>query len=76
MAASRLGVDPASCLVIEDAPAGLEAAARAGMRRVWIPNEHTRHLKPAVAIDAVFDSLEETIGWLENLDPGVRSPLS
>ncbi len=25
-------------------PPGLEAAARAGMRRVWVPNAHTRHL--------------------------------
>ncbi|WP_427015955.1 HAD family hydrolase [Pseudarthrobacter sp. P1] len=29
-AAVRLGVDPAKCLVVEDAPAGLEAAHRAG----------------------------------------------
>jgi mannitol-1-/sugar-/sorbitol-6-phosphatase len=31
MAAERLGVAPARCLVIEDTPAGLEAAQRAGM---------------------------------------------
>ncbi|MBC8102860.1 MAG: HAD-IA family hydrolase [Cytophagales bacterium] len=33
-AAARLGVDPADCIVYEDAPAGLEAARRAGMRAV------------------------------------------
>ena len=31
MAAEQLGVAPAHCLVIEDTPAGLEAAQRAGM---------------------------------------------
>ncbi len=33
-AAARLGVEPGDCVVYEDAPAGLEAARRAGMRAV------------------------------------------
>ncbi|MDW6057877.1 HAD family phosphatase [Streptomyces sp. FXJ1.4098] len=33
-AAKRLVVDPAGCLVVEDADEGLEAAARAGMRAI------------------------------------------
>lgn len=36
LAASRMGVDPADCLVFEDAPHGIEAARRAGMRAVAI----------------------------------------
>jgi beta-phosphoglucomutase len=35
-AAEKLGVDPANCIVFEDAPLGVEAARRAGMRAVVI----------------------------------------
>jgi beta-phosphoglucomutase len=35
-AAEMLGVDPADCIVFEDAPMGVEAARRAGMRAVVI----------------------------------------
>ncbi len=70
LAAERLAVPPESCVVFEDAPAGLEAAARAGMRRVWVPNIHTRLLEPSVAVDATFESLAEAIGWLESQGVG------
>jgi beta-phosphoglucomutase family hydrolase len=36
LAAKRMGTDPAECLVFEDAPHGIEAARRAGMRAVAI----------------------------------------
>ena len=65
LAAEKLGVSPQSCVVFEDAPAGLEAAARAGMRRVWVPNAHTRHLVAPVEVDATLESLADAIGWLE-----------
>jgi HAD superfamily hydrolase (TIGR01509 family) len=65
LAAERLGISPQSCVVFEDAPAGLEAAARAGMRRVWVPNAHTRHLIAPVEVDAKLESLADAIGWLE-----------
>jgi sugar-phosphatase len=35
-AASRLGVDPLECVVVEDAPPGIEAAQRAGMRSIAV----------------------------------------
>jgi HAD superfamily hydrolase (TIGR01509 family) len=70
LAAERLGVPPESCVVFEDAPAGLEAAARAGMRRVWVPNAHTRHLTTPVAVDATLENLTEAIGWLESQGVG------
>jgi HAD superfamily hydrolase (TIGR01509 family) len=66
LAAQRLGVSPESCVVFEDAPAGLEAAARAGMRRVWVPNAHTRRLVAPVPIDARLETLADAIGWLES----------
>lgn len=36
-AARRLGVEPADCVVVEDAPPGAEAAHRAGMRCIAVP---------------------------------------
>jgi len=42
-AAHLLGADPASCIVFEDAPKGVEAAARAGMKSVAITTLHAPH---------------------------------
>ncbi|MFE6776717.1 HAD family hydrolase [Streptomyces sp. NPDC057702] len=47
-AADRLGVRPADCAVVEDAPPGAEAARRAGMRCVAVP------YVPATADDPWF----------------------
>jgi HAD superfamily hydrolase (TIGR01509 family) len=35
-AAAKLGVPPARCIVVEDAPAGIEAARRAGMKSIGV----------------------------------------
>ena len=40
LAAQRLGVQPAQCAVIEDAPAGIEAADAAGMRTIAVATTH------------------------------------
>jgi HAD superfamily hydrolase (TIGR01509 family) len=40
-AASRIGVEPADCLVFEDAPKGVEAAERAGMKAVVLTTLHS-----------------------------------
>lgn len=56
LAARRLGLSPSSCLVVEDAPAGVAAARAAGMRSVAVPDPrfHRREQLPA---DLVLDSL-------------------
>jgi beta-phosphoglucomutase len=53
-AADRLGVTPERCVVVEDAPAGLEGARRAGMRCVGVLSAH----HPKLVADLVVSSLE------------------
>ncbi|MHB9036527.1 MAG: HAD family hydrolase [Armatimonadota bacterium] len=56
-AASRLGIDPANCLVIEDGEYGTRAAKTCGMRVVAVTNTQTRD--DLAAADVIVDSLEE-----------------
>lgn len=65
LAATRLGVPPTRCAVLEDAPAGLAAAAAAGMAPIWVPNERTRDLAPPVPVAARCDDLFLARAWLE-----------
>ncbi len=53
-AAAKLGVAPSSCVVVEDAPAGTEAARRAGMRSVGVLTMHEH-----IEADTVVRTLEE-----------------
>ena len=43
LAARQLGVDPADCVVFEDAPAGLQAGRAAGMITVALATTHEAH---------------------------------
>lgn len=53
-AARRLGVPPAECVVFEDAPFGIEAARRAGMRAVAVCSGHSAHeLSGPHVLDAI-----------------------
>ena len=58
-AASRLGVLPGDCLVIEDAPAGVEAGKAARMVVVALAGSHSR--KKLGHADRVISSLNELI---------------
>ncbi|MEX1103384.1 MAG: HAD family phosphatase [Dehalococcoidia bacterium] len=58
LAAERLGIDPAACLAIEDAPAGIQSARKSGMT-VWaVRTEYTRDLELPNA-DRILESLED-----------------
>ncbi len=56
--ARRIGLPPARCVVVEDAPAGLEGARRAGMRSIGVLSAH----HPELAADLVVPSLEALPG--------------
>lgn len=64
IAAERLGVGPANCVVIEDAPAGIEAARRAGMRSIGLSSTHDA--AALVAADATVERLGDIEKVLEN----------
>ncbi len=61
-AAERVGIDPAQCVVFEDALAGIEAGVRAGMAVVALTTTHTRdELADSGATLIVNDFTELTV---------------
>ena len=54
VAAEKMQIDPENCVVVEDAPAGIEAARRAGMKSVGVLTTHEE-----LKADWVFRSLED-----------------
>ncbi len=58
-AAERLGVVPSACVAIEDAPAGVEAAKRAGMACIAVTNSVGR--ERLLRADLIADSLERDL---------------
>jgi HAD superfamily hydrolase (TIGR01509 family) len=57
VAASRMGIIPANCVVIEDAPSGVQAAKAAGAKCIAVTNSTTAaKLKEA---DLICESLEQ-----------------
>jgi beta-phosphoglucomutase len=59
LAAAELPVDPAHCLVVEDAPAGIEAARAAGMIALGVARHDDVALLLAAGADLVVTSLDE-----------------
>ena len=67
-AARDLGIEPAQCLVLEDAEKGVIAAHAAGMRCIAVPNDYTRHHDFSKAIKVCSTLKEITPEFLESLD--------
>jgi beta-phosphoglucomutase family hydrolase len=57
LAAKKLGIAPADCIVFEDAVAGVAGAKKAGMKCVAVTNSHPRNSLGEA--DLIVDSLEE-----------------
>jgi HAD superfamily hydrolase (TIGR01509 family) len=57
LAASKIGVATAGCVVVEDAPSGVEAAHRGGMKAIALASSHARH--ELAAADVIVDRLSE-----------------
>lgn len=70
-AAARVGADPARCLAVEDAPAGVRAAHAAGMRVVFVQaDDRVRSKDPAAAALAVaVASRLDEVDWDALLGP-------
>lgn len=69
-AARRMGVAPESCIVFEDAPFGIEAARRAGMRAVAVCTSHAADELAGPHVLTHVSSYHELLDcrFLENLD--------
>jgi beta-phosphoglucomutase len=68
IAASRVGVSPDRCIVVEDAAAGIEGTRRAGMRSIGV-SHNGKHLAADVEVPSLdfldadaFDTLLESKG--------------
>jgi HAD superfamily hydrolase (TIGR01509 family) len=75
-AASQMGMDPRDCIVIEDSPAGIEAAQRAGMT-VFAFTGGSHASAPgyqdridALSPDVVFDAMPDLLHLVQNYMEG------
>lgn len=64
-AAKRLGVEPFRCMVLEDSPAGILAAYRAGCLPVMVPDQDEPDEETSSMLYAKADSLLEVISLLQ-----------
>jgi beta-phosphoglucomutase len=64
-AANQLGISPEDCVVFEDSPKGIEAAARAGMKAIGITSYHTAdELKSANLLFTIDDYTSQNLNQL------------
>jgi HAD superfamily hydrolase (TIGR01509 family) len=74
-AARAVGVDPAECVVLEDAEKGVLAAHQAGMACIAVPNEHTRGHNFSKATRICASLNEITVQLIEELTPSGQSAM-
>lgn len=60
-AAKRLGIQPVSCIVFEDAPNGVEAGKNAGMKVVAVPSPYVKGDTVFETADLLLESLEDYV---------------
>lgn len=69
-ASAEMGYDPSDCVVVEDSPAGIEAAKAAGMRVFAFAgasharNERHRRVLASLDPDVLFDDMHELIQFV------------
>ena len=63
--AQRLGLDPRECLALEDSPAGIESAYRAGCLPVMVPDQDQPGEKTLPKLYAKADSLADVIALIK-----------
>lgn len=71
VAASRVGALPGSCIVVEDAAAGIEGVRRAGMRSIGVTHDGN-HLQADVVVESL-DQLDPD-AFDKLLQPDTRAP--
>jgi mannitol-1-/sugar-/sorbitol-6-phosphatase len=71
--AERLGFKPSECLVIEDAPAGIQAGQAAGMKVIGIASTYAaKFLQQADGIIAKLDAIHVSLNGMGTLTVNVR----
>jgi beta-phosphoglucomutase len=63
LAAAELGVAPAACVVLEDAPSGVVAAKAGGMAAIGIARHGEAAALRAAGADDVVESLADALAW-------------
>ena len=67
-AASRIPMDPACCLVVEDAPSGIRAGKAAGALCAGVTSTFDKETLLEAGADFILGRTPELLGVLENLE--------
>lgn len=65
-AAEKLGLSPRECLALEDSPAGIQSAARAGCHPVFVPDLDEADWQIRAQAEYVVNSLTDVIELIKN----------